>query len=388
VPPVENQTGDCVVKDSPIRILHTVFSLEPGGLENGIVNVANALDPDRFEVSVCCLERRGLFADRLRASVGVAVLEKRPGLSLATCTGLLREIRRRRPHLIHSHNLGPLIYSVVATLGGMAVPILHGEHAELHGHELRPFYLRLRHGLYRFCRTVHSVGKGLDRQLAGLNFAQGKLRVIVNGVDTARFVPVDAIERAAIRVHLGIPEDALVTGIVGRFGPFKGHAASIEAFERLADRIPKAHLLVVGAGGAREEAVRVQAQASRYSQRIHLAGYQRDPLCYYRAMDLLAVPSVNEGLSNAVLEAMACGVPVLGNRTCGNGDVIDAGGDGLLGDLSTPGTIESALSDALADAGRLRDMGVAARRKIVADYSLERMVRQYENLYLETVRAR
>jgi len=105
-------------------------------------------------------------------------------------------------------------------------------------------------------------------------------------------------------------------------------------------------------------------------------------------MDLLAVPSVNEGLSNAVLEAMACGVPVLGNRTCGNGDVIDAGGDGLLGDLSTPGTIESALSDALADAGRLRDMGVAARRKIVADYSLERMVRQYENLYLETVRAR
>jgi len=244
VPPVENQTGDCVVKDSPIRILHTVFSLEPGGLENGIVNVANALDPDRFEVSVCCLERRGLFADRLRASVGVAVLEKRPGLSLATCTGLLREIRRRRPHLIHSHNLGPLIYSVVATLGGMAVPILHGEHAELHGHELRPFYLRLRHGLYRFCRTVHSVGKGLDRQLAGLNFAQGKLRVIVNGVDTARFVPVDAIERAAIRVHLGIPEDALVTGIVGRFWPTAsrrrifwssapgGHAKKLSAYRR------------------------------------------------------------------------------------------------------------------------------------------------------------
>lgn len=376
------------MKAPRIRILHTVFSLEPGGLENGIVNVANALDPDRFEVSVCCLERRGLFADRLRASVGVAVLDKKPGLSVVTCARLMREIRRGRPHLIHSHNLGPLIYSAAATFGGLTVPILHGEHAELHGRELRPFYLRLRHRLYRCCRAVHSVGLGLDGQLAELKLACGKRRVVVNGVDTARFSPVDERERQAIRARIGLPENATVAGIVGRFGPFKGHAALIDAFERVADREPTVRLLVVGTGGPREIAVREQATASRHASRIHLAGYQRDPLCYYRAMDLLAVPSVNEGLSNAVLEAMACGVSVLGSRTCGNGDVIDSGLDGFLADLSSPAAIETALCAVFADKGRLRKVGAAARQKIVADYSLARMVREYETIYLETARVR
>ena len=100
-------------------------------------------------------------------------------------------------------------------------------------------------------------------------------------------------------------------------------------------------------------------------------------------MDLLVVPSVNEGLSNAVLEAMACGIPVLGHHACGNADVIDSGSNGLLMDLSTRERIRTALAGALECPQRLEAMGQSARRKVLSDFSLEKMVGKYENIYSE-----
>ena len=370
------------MKSPRIRILHTVYSLEPGGMENGIVNVTNALDPERFEVHICCIERRGAFAERLPSSVPVTVLEKQPGFSLGACRALRREILRIRPNLVHSHNLGPLIYSAFATLGGMTVPILQGEHAELTESELTRRRLRQRRWLYRGCYAVHSVGLGLHRQLNHL-FPRTRLRVIVNGVDTGRFRPATAAERAKAREGAGVPATGPVLGIVGRFGPFKRHDLLIEAFEMAADSHPGAHLLVVGGGGPQEQAVARQVRESRHCQRITLAGFQRDPSPFYRAMDLLVVPSVNEGLSNAVLEAMACGIPVLGHHACGNADVIDSGSNGLLMDLSTRERIRTALAGALECPQRLEAMGQSARRKVLSDFSLEKMVGKYENIYSE-----
>ena len=369
-----------------IRILHTVFSLDPGGMENGIVNIVNALDPERFEVSVCCLESRGAFADRLPPAVEVSVLTRKPKFSLELCRKLRGEILRKRPHLIHSHNLGPLIYSGIATFGGITAPILQGEHAELTPHDLDPFRLQMRRWLYGCCRAVHSVGHGLHRQLVGLKFSESKLRVIVNGVDTDRFAPATVDERLSRRCELGIPEHAVVAGIVGRFGPFKQHQALIEAFEPVADRMADLHLLVVGGGGPRELAIRELASLSRHSNRIHLTGYQCDPAPFYQAMDLLVVPSTNEGLSNALLEAMANGVPALGHHACGNADVIASGENGILADLSTPERIREALETTLRMVARLPELGAAARRKITLDFSLKKMVKDYETLYSQVAR--
>ena len=372
----------------PIRILHTVYSLDPGGMENGIVNVANRLDPGRFRVAVCCLERRGAFADRLPSSVEVSAIGRQPGFSLAIVRALRREIARLRPDVIHSHNLGPLIYSGLATFGGLTVPLLQGEHAELTAAERTPRRMGMRRVLYRCCRAVHSVGTGLNEHLLGLGFPPSKLCTIVNGVDTVRFRPPEPAEQGEIRRAQGIPADALVIGIVGRFGPFKRHRELIAAFEEVAEKHPRVHLLIVGGGGPEETSARARAQASPQAARIHLTGFQRDPSVFYRAMDLLAVPSVNEGLSNAVLEAMASGVPVLGHSVCGNADAIASGTDGILANLAEPASIGPALGEALAAPDRLAAMGTAARCKIQTDFSLDKMVREYEALYFQVARRR
>lgn len=362
--------------DRVCRILHVVQSLGAGGMENGLVNVANSLPSARFDVHVCCLESEGVFAKRLPSSSQVIALHKAPGFSPAVVLKLRRLLGEMKPDLIHTHNLGPLIYSGLATRFRSFIPILHGEHSQLTEEERQPRRLRQRRILYRFCGRVHSVSHALHQQLLELGFPESKLTVLVNGVDSERFAPGD---RARAKADLGINPNEPVIGIVARFGPFKGHTLLIEAFEQMGAN--NGRLLIVGDGGPMKATVHDRVAKSRCAERIHLAGFQEDPRPYYRALDLLVVPSSNEGLSNAVLEAMACATPVLASDACGNADVIEDGVDGFLGAMKNPPDVATRIQRLLGDRNLLENAGLRARQKIVANYSLARMAQNYADLY-------
>lgn len=366
---------------APVKILHVVNLLEPGGMENGLVNVARNLDPARFKVYVACLERSGVFAERLPEPDNVRILGKKNGFSPLAVFRLAREISRIRPALIHTHNLGPLIYSSLATMGGITCPILHGEHSALTNEECSPRRLRQRRLLYHCCRSVHTVTHGLTRHLVELGFSPVKITTIVNGVDTDRFAVGN---RSGARLKTGLPADAVVIGIVGRFGPFKRHAMLLEAFAGLGEEHPELHLLIVGSGGSEQETVREKARIHPYASRIHLTGFQDNPVPFYQSMDLLVIPSVNEGLSNALLEAMSCGVPVLANSACGNADVISSGEDGFVVDLETPEKLREQISKHLANVSLLPAVGSRARQKAASVFSIDRMVAGYVELYRKT----
>src|SRR6266496_2359967 len=113
----------------PLKILHVVFSLEPGGMENGIVNLTRGLPPE-FEAHFCCLERPGAFVERLPNPERVYVLNKAKGFHFSASIQLAKLIKKIKPDLIHSHNLGPLIYSGLSKIFASR-PILHGEHSLL-----------------------------------------------------------------------------------------------------------------------------------------------------------------------------------------------------------------------------------------------------------------
>ena len=361
-----------------MKILHVVNSLDPGGMENGVVNMARALEPRGFEIHVACLERRGAFAERLPHPERVTVLGKADGFSPRAALRLAREISRLRPAVVHSHNLGALIYASLATAGGHRAALLHGEHSQLTADELTPRRLRQRRWLYRACRAVHTVAHPMRDELLALGFSAEKISVIPNGVDTAHFAPGD---RATARAGLALPADAVCIGIVGRFGPFKRHEILLGAFDEIAPRLPAAHLVIAGTGGPAETAVRARAQAGPHAARIHWLGFQSDPRACYQALDVLAIPSVNEGLSNVALEAMACGIPVLANTGCGHERIIASGDDGLIADLATPAALAAQLTALLAQPERLADFGQKARAKMLRDFSLGAMAGAYERLY-------
>lgn len=365
----------------PLTVLHVVTSLDPGGMENGVCNIACGLTQRGIATHIACLERSGPFAERLPDRSAVHVLGKTSGFSPRAAFALWRTLRRTRADVLHSHNLGPLIYASLATLGGRLRPIIHGEHALFAQWEREPRRLRQRRRLYRACCAVHSVSDAQVEEIRALGLGHPRLTAIANGVDTLRFSPGD---RGTSRAKLGIPSGVQVAGVVGRFGPYKRHDAMIEAFSLLQEKHPALHLVFVGAGGSEE--TRIRALAAPHP-RILLAGFRADPADYYRAFDVLAIPSVNEGMSNAALEAMACGVPVLGNSGCGHEQIICSGHDGVITNLSTPQHIAAALESLLTGPARLVDMGRAARITAEGKFSLSTMLDRYEQLYRAHTRA-
>ncbi len=369
-----------------IKILHVVFFLEPGGMENGIVNIAQRIDPEKFDVHCCCLERPGAFVERLPDRSKVHVLGKQAGFSMKAVFQLAQLISRLRPDVLHSHNLGPLIYSGLGSGFGITTPVIQGEHSLLTKEECSPRRLRQRHWLYRACREVHTVSTQLRDQLLQLKFQGKKISVIINGVDTERFVSGDSTE-ARKKIGPGqIPSSAFVFGIVGRFGAFKRHAALINAFNIIAREKPDAHLLIVGDGGPEKDRVRAQAAASPVANRIHLVGFQQDVRPYYQAMNALIVPSENEGMSNAVLEGMACGLPVLAHDICGNSEIITPGVDGWIANLQTEDKLAHELKNVLAVGPGLVKMKEMARAKVRDKFSMRSMVEQYAALYSRNAR--
>jgi glycosyltransferase involved in cell wall biosynthesis len=241
----------------------------------------------------------------------------------------------------------------------------------------------IRRILYRRARRVHTVSHALRDSLIRQGFSAEKIEVIVNGVDTARFQPGSKEEA---RRKTDLPQDAVLLGLVGRFGPFKRHAYLIDAFERLAPSHPTLALLFAGGGGPLEQFIRDRAASSPFASRIHFAGFQSDPRPWYRALDLLVIPSVNEGLSNALLEAMASGIPALAHTACGNADVIQDSGNGFLRDLSSADQLRNALDAVLASPGLLPALGRAARLTIEARFAFPGMVAGYERLYRRLAR--
>lgn len=345
-------------------------------MENGIVNMSRVLEPRGFEMHVCCLSEAGRSAARFASPGRIHALGKGEGFSLAAVRSLAAEIKRVAPDIIHSHNFGPLIYTALAAPGAKR-RLLHGEHAELTAGELSPRRKFLRRLLYSRTARVHTVSNALRDGLIAQGFPGSHISVVVNGVDSSWFTPASKVDA---RINDGLPVNATILGLVGRFGEFKRHLALIESLERLPEMPAPVHLLFVGGGGPMEQAVRDRAAASSCASRIHFAGYQVDTRPWYHSLDLLVVPSVNEGLSNAILEAMACGIPALAHTACGSSEVIVDGVNGFLRNLDGP-AMDAALIAALRETSSFERLGASARATVQAAFSLDSMADGYERLY-------
>ena len=362
-----------------IRVMHIVFSLDPGGMENGVVNVANRLPDDEFDVSFCCLEKGGAFVERLNHPENVFALHKtKPGFSFRTVWKVFRTVSRIKPHVVHTHNMGPLTYGVYGTLMGRLRPILHGEHGMFQGDQATRPRIEQRGKLYRHCRKVQAVSEGLREYLIGHGYDGSQIVSIVNGVDTARFQPVDKVK---VRSELGLPTEGPWMGIVGRFDVNKKHRLLIEAFNRVSTEFPTAQLLILGDKGNEKEKIHAAVAASSAKDRIHLVGFQPNPLPYYQSLDLLTAPSAMEGLSNAVLESMACGIPALGHRACGHTEVVTNEVDGFLTNLDTVDDLVREMKRLLSDPEKIAEAGRRARKTAVERLSIDVMVGNYAKLY-------
>jgi len=366
-------------------IVHIVFRFDYGGLENGVVNVVNGLSRDEFRHAIIALTQSTDFRRRLHDGVAVYELGKKPGKDPAAYLRLFRLLRRLRPAVVHTRNIGTLDCAFVAFLAGVPVRI-HGEHGWDVGDPdgTNPKYRLLRRAASHFVRTFVTVSEDLRRWLTGVvGIPARKVVWICNGVDTVRFRPADAAEHVR-QPYGGFGADGVVVGSVTRFAPIKDPLNLVEAFlsARNADG-RNLRLVMIGAGELHAAAA-ARLEHAGAADAAWLPGSRDDVPELLRAMDIFVLGSLREGISNTVLEAMASGLPVVATATGGNAELVtpDAGA------LVPPGD-RVALADAIVsyarDASLRARHGRKARERAETLYSIAAMVANYRELYRSAI---
>ena len=213
-----------------------------------------------------------------------------------------------------------------------------------------------------------------------------RVRLIYNGVDAGRFAAgeVRIERRCALRTELGLPDDRVVLTCVANLFPYKGHADLLDALALLgAGFAARATLLLVGRDAGARAALEAQAARLGLSASVRFLGERGDVPDLLVASDIGVLASHEEGFSNAVLEGMAAGLPMVVSDVGGNAEAVTDGECGHVVPARAPAVLAQALADLIGDVGRRQAMGEAARRRVAASFSLDACVAAYEALYEE-----
>lgn len=365
-----------------LRIVHVIPQLMPGGTEYALLRLIRALGDEEFEHCICAT--RGVDSEFVRRQVVTSKIYcvGTPGAtSQFPVLRLARMMRSLQPDVVHSRNWGGIEAVPAARFAGVPV-VIHSEHGyELDSLERLPYRRRIfRRAAYAMADAVFANSRELRDYHARQAWIHGdSVRVIRNGVDTDRFQPQPSMRRQ-FRQELGVPHDSLLLGSVGRLVTIKDHITLLKAASLLAAQGVNLKVLLVGAG---PEMAKLQTQVAEDANlvgRVIFTGASDRVPELLNAMDVFVLPSRGEGMSNTLLEAMASALPVVASRVGGNPELIDEWCTGFLFAPAETANLAEALKK-LCDPELRQRFGNAARERVILHFSLERMVREYRDLY-------
>lgn len=372
--------------DRRIHIAHVVHDLERGGLQNGLVNLISRLPAERYRHSVFALARLGPAAGRLPEGVATRALGRRLGRDWRVALRLARALREDRPAIVRTYNWATWLEGLLAAKLARVPLAIHSEHQQPFGET--PAERRRRDLVRRFLARRTDAVIALSRDIAErfrheVGVDARRVRTIVNGVDCDRYeAAARGVDRAAKLAALGIPPGALVLGAVGRVVVEKDFGTLVAALPEIAAKEPRAHVAIVGDGPLREGLLR-RAETLDVRDRVHLVGEREDVPELLGLFDIFVLPSVSEGISNTVLEAMAAGRAIVTTPVGGTLEIVEKGRTALLFPPGDRVALARAVLELARDPARRAALGGEARRVARAERSIEAMVRKYDAFYTE-----
>jgi glycosyltransferase involved in cell wall biosynthesis len=359
----------------PIRVLLAINTLDRGGAERQLVELANGLDRARFEVSVACVVRGGPLGEELAASgIPVSVFDARGPLGLYRLT---RHIRRVAPDIVHTFLFGS---NVIGTLAAKTagVPIVITSRRSLgFFKDGRPHYALFQSLANRFTDVVVANSEAVRQDtLRRERLDPAKVRLIANGVDVDRFTNPPLTP--AIRTTLGLGPGPLVV-VVANLIPYKGLDYFVDAWGEVVRSMPAARAVVVGDGPARAD---LEARATKMGDSIRFIGSRDDVATVLAAADLVVQSSLYEGFPNAMLEAMAAGRPVVATAVGGTAEAVVAERTGVLVPPRDSAALAAAMVRLLGDRDLAERFGRAGQARVSSEFSVSQMVRRYADLYM------
>jgi glycosyltransferase involved in cell wall biosynthesis len=364
-----------------LRVTHVVLSLDVGGLERNVVNQVREGHKLGQRVSILCVERPGALAPRAEElGARVVCVDKPPGLRPGIVWRIRRALAELRPDVIHTHQVGPLFYTGLATRGLRPPLIVHTEHGkEDYAGRAKTRVLGKLAG--RWTRRFYCLTDDMAAAVVGLGVVpQSKARVIQNGIDVDAFTGTADGERT--RRELGIPAGAPVIGTVGRLNEIKRQDVLLRAFAKVRAELSETRLLLVGDGPLRQQ-LEALAKELGIAPAVHFAGYQPSSASFLQAMNVFALTSRSEGMPQAVLEAAVAKLPIIASRVGGLPEVIQDGRTGLLFEAGDDEALSKGLRELLTNAPLAQRLGAAAHDHVCARFHVRRMAEEYHRDFLE-----
>ncbi len=358
--------------------MHLILGLQVGGLETMVVRLVKALDQQRIEPMVCCIDQLGPLADELHnADIEVRLLKRGQGTDWRYPLRLARLLKEARIDVLHLHNPTAWFYGAAAGRLAGICPIIYTEH----GRDWSTGWkTRLVHRLLG--RMVHRVVVLHDRARSYLIDQEGvpapRISKIHNGIEPPPEPAKGTRER--MRAAIGIAQGAKVIGIIARLDPIKNLPGLIEAMQRVHTRRADARLLIVGDGPLRAD-LEAQAGATGLNHVIVFLGTRHDVPELLTAIDLLVLPSFSEGLSMTLIEGSAAGLPLVASDVGGNNELIEPHVNGLLVPVADADALAGAILEIIDHEQAAQAMGRRSKQRFQRLFEARVMVSRYQQLY-------
>jgi sugar transferase (PEP-CTERM/EpsH1 system associated) len=357
-----------------------------GGLENGLVNLINRMPASRYRHAIICMTYYSDFRERIEnPSVEVFALNRKEGRDWSARAKLFLLIRKLKPAIVHSRGMSGLDSMLPALLNGVTARI-HGEHGrdmgDLDGNNRKAQWLRRLHR--PLVSHYIALSKDLESYLENkIGVPRRHITQIYNGVDSQIFRP-EASGRRALPQQDFANDKSFIIGTVGRMQAVKDQINLTKAFIQLATMLPEKRnqlrLVMVGDGSLRADCQKMLNDAG-LGHLAWLPGARDDVADLMCGMDLFVLPSLAEGVSNTVLEAMACGLPVIATRVGGNPELVQEGVTGSLVPPADPSALAEAMARYLKNPELAPNQGRAGRALTESRFSMESMVASYMQVY-------
>jgi glycosyltransferase involved in cell wall biosynthesis len=370
-----------------ITVMHLISCFAIGGAEKLVIDLAASIDKTKFDVLLCGMDMiknsvdETFYAGLRKQGIKILMLSKPPHRRrIETVLKLRRHLKDNNVSILHTHCQSPDFYGKISALLSRTPLVFSTIHNVAGYHAIHESVLhKLTTRYIAISETVKRYG------VSELKIPSEKIEVIYNAIDTQKFSS-SAVDKRAKLKELGIPAGRKIVTTVGSCEERKGHHYLIEAAEQITRKMTDVHFLFVGDTAADPEFVNLMREmlgAKKLQDRISFTGTRTDIAEILSVTDIFVLPSLYEGLSIALLEAMASGLPVIATSVGSNPEVVANGINGFIVPPKDPQLLAHKIEGLLADPAKAADMGSQGRRRVKEAFGIDRLVRQHEELYLK-----
>ncbi len=361
-----------------VKVVHIIFNFSTGGIENGLVNIINHLPSEKFQHSIICLKSydQKFFERITNLDTKIYALNKPSGKSLVYFIQLFKLIREIKPDIVHTRNLTSLECQAVAFLAGVKHRI-HGEHGwdspQAKSHDKSR---KIRKLLSVFVKRYVALSiEGCLYLENQIKIKKEKINHICNGVDIEKFHPAKPENKS----------NSLQVLTVGRLATVKNQILLLKGVAIVLNKNKNIKVTIVGEGACRQELERF-IHTHHLKKHCHLLGDRTDIPTLMQKADVFVLPSLAEGISNTILEAMATGLPIIATKVGGNPELVTPDENGKLFESNSPEELSQILLEYIDNSHLLMAHGSSSREMAVNQFSIGTMAKKYKELYLNIMR--